>query len=165
MIFLDFRGKEMLQLCPRKILLNHPLYKLTDHQLMTNMSDYQRLMIGAVEQDDWMVAPEVMVEVGKRKFRKPQINNQKAEVFSLGIVCLYMATLIHPKEFKLYDFDRYIVDSEQLDQYIQLFTRMTIYSSTISNMQYRSVQSLHLAVSQNGSECTMQFQRGARKVN
>ena len=36
---------------------------------MTNVSDYQRLLIGAVDQEDWMIAPEVMIEVGRRKIK------------------------------------------------------------------------------------------------
>jgi len=43
-----------------------------------------------------MIAPEVMHELGKRRYTKPTINYQQAEVFSLGIICLYVATLIHP---------------------------------------------------------------------
>lgn len=74
-----------------------------------------------------MIAPEVMVEVGKRRFNKPSIDYQKAEIFSLGIVCLYMTTLIHPREFKLYNFDEYVVMEEHLKEYLAAFNRLNIY--------------------------------------
>ena len=39
------------------------------------------------------------------------------------MICLYVSTLINPHKFKIYDFDTYIVDQEQLEQYLKVFDR------------------------------------------
>lgn len=44
-------------------------YKLVDQQQMTGLGDYQRLFIKAVEKKDWLVAPEIMKELGKRSLK------------------------------------------------------------------------------------------------
>lgn len=61
-----FKAKENCNLSPSKVLSAGSIYKLTDQSSLTGMTDYQRLFINAVDEEDWVVAPEIMKELAKR---------------------------------------------------------------------------------------------------
>jgi hypothetical protein len=68
----------------------------------------------------------------------PNINFQKASIFNVGIICLELATLLHPVEFDLYDLSDFHLKDDHLQAYLNTLSELKIYSSKIVIAQLES---------------------------
>jgi hypothetical protein len=50
----------VLHISPKKIFYSGKDHKIADTQLLTGNTDYQRMFIEAAEEEEWLVAPEVL---------------------------------------------------------------------------------------------------------
>ncbi|CAD8043173.1 unnamed protein product [Paramecium primaurelia] len=94
---------------------NHPfsVFKLTDIQEMTDMNAYRRCI--AKQQGQYNLSPEQLSSL-KQKVLRPNIDQNKSDVFCIGLTALQMATLSFVQD--IYDIQSYTFNMEKLDDYL-----------------------------------------------
>ncbi|CAK71527.1 unnamed protein product (macronuclear) [Paramecium tetraurelia] len=119
-------NQNKVQIHPKEILL--PEYIMLDPELFLQKSDIQRIRQGNIKHQDYYLAPEVLS--GKCK------SNIAAQIFSLGLVCLFIMTKLTPFDFNIYDTTSF--QSSNLQKYINKINT-GIYSCKF-NMIFRIAQ-------------------------
>ncbi|CAD8053471.1 unnamed protein product [Paramecium sonneborni] len=112
---------------------NHPfsVFKLTDIQEMTDMNAYRRCI--AKQQGQYNLSPEQLSSL-KQKVLKLNIDQNKSDVFCIGLTALQMATLSFVQD--IYDLQSYTLNMEKFNDH--LFLLKSQYSSNL----YEIVESL-----------------------
>ncbi|CAD8132925.1 unnamed protein product [Paramecium octaurelia] len=112
---------------------NHPfpVFKLTDIQEMTDMNSYRRCI--AKQQGQYNLSPEQLSSL-KQKVLRPNVDQNKSDVFCIGLTALQMATLSFVQD--IYDIPSYTFNIEKLEDH--LYFLKSQYSSDL----YEIVESL-----------------------
>lgn len=122
----DYQGVDNCAFSSSKILLfPNDQYKLLDTHILTETTDFEKLYVGQITAQNWMVAPEVM----RALLHNTPFNNQKAAVFSLGIITVYLLTNVHPQEAGIYNYEQLTL-TNAFAQYVDLVHQTTIPSSS-----------------------------------
>ncbi|CAD8055514.1 unnamed protein product [Paramecium primaurelia] len=114
-------NQNKVQIHPKEILL--PEYIMLDPELFLQKSDVQRIRQGNIKHQDYYLAPEVLT--GKCK------SNITAQIFSLGLVCLFIMTKSTPFDFNIYDTTSF--QQLNLQKYINKINT-GIYSQLLKNV-------------------------------
>lgn len=85
----------------------NPVYKISNVHALTGTNAYQRFLLNQVDDSTLLLSPEQLEDLRSRNTR-PEYDFHKADVFSLGLVGLEMATYRNSAEY--YDLDQVVID-------------------------------------------------------
>ncbi|CAD8071617.1 unnamed protein product [Paramecium sonneborni] len=114
-------NQNKVQIHPKEILL--PEYIMLDPELFLLKSDIQRIRQGYIKHQDYYIAPEVLTARCK--------SNITAQIFSLGLICIFIMTKLSPFDFNLYDTTHF--QPQNLHKYIDKINS-GIYSQLLKNL-------------------------------
>ncbi|CAD8065546.1 unnamed protein product [Paramecium sonneborni] len=114
-------NQNKVQMHPKEILL--PEYIMLDPELFLLKSDIQRIRQGYIKHQDYYMAPEVLTAKCK--------SNIAAQIFSLGLVCIFIMTKLTPFDFNLYDTTHF--QPLNLQKYLEKINS-GIYSQLFKNL-------------------------------
>ena len=106
------------------------VYKLNDIQFMSGLNAYTQFLMGNPDYDHCFLAPELFEQLGHRILQPVIQNNQKSDVFSLGMTALEAATL--KPVYHCYDFDEFRLKEDMIMEYLEEVR--TKYSEDLYNL-------------------------------